>query len=162
MAGLPVSGRLLDAGGGTGQKSHRLLDMVKEIVIADSSLGMLLQANKKSGLCAVCSETEQLPFDNDSFERVIMVDVLHHVRNQHFTANELWRVLKPGGRIVIEEPDIGTTGVKLIAIIEKLVMMRSHFITPQEIAAIFSYPKATVNITLENAIAWVVIDKQLN
>jgi ubiquinone/menaquinone biosynthesis C-methylase UbiE len=162
VAGLPVAGRLLDAGGGTGQKSYRLLDAVEAIVIADSSLGMLWQANKKTGLSAVCSETEQLPFGNDSFERVIMVDALHHVRNQRLTANELWRVLKPGGRLVIEEPDIRAGAVKLIAVIEKLVMMRSHFINPQKIAAIFSFPNATVNTLLENSIAWVVIDKELN
>ena len=162
MASLPVAGRLLDAGGGTGQKSHRLLDMVGEIVIADSSLGMLLQANKKIGLSAVCSETEQLPFGDNSFERVIMVDAFHHVRNQRITADELWRVLMPGGRIVIEEPDIRAGAVKLIAIIEKIVMMRSHFINPKKIAEIFSHPNATINISLENSIAWIVIDKELN
>ena len=39
----------------------------------------------------------------ESFERVIMVDALHHVYNHARAAAELWRFVKPGGRIVIEE-----------------------------------------------------------
>jgi len=41
-----------------------------------------------------------------SFDRVLMVDALHHVVNQAETICELYRVLKPGGRLVIEEPDL--------------------------------------------------------
>lgn len=162
IAGLPRSGKLLDAGGGTGQKSHRLLNMVDEIIIVDASWGMLSQANKKGGLGVVCSQTEQLPFKDAYFDRVIMVDVLHHVCDQRSTANELWRVVKPGGRIVIEEPDIGASSVKAIAIIEKLVLMRSHFLSPQKIAEIFTYPEATVKVKLENSVSWIVIDKQFS
>ena len=60
-----------------------------------------------------------------------MVDALHHVINHGQTAREMYRVLKPGGRIVIEEPDIRSFYVKLIAVAEKLLLMRSHFLSPQ-------------------------------
>ena len=160
FAGLPVSGRLLDAGGGTGRKSFPLLKMVNHIVIADSSMGMITQAVKKNGLMSVCSETERLPFEDKSFERVIMVDAFHHVSDYRVTAGELWRVVKPGGRIVIEEPDIQAVPIKIIALIEKIALMRSHFIPPQDIAATFTYPNASVRIEIENSIAWIVITKQ--
>jgi ubiquinone/menaquinone biosynthesis C-methylase UbiE len=162
IVGLPITGRLLDAGGGTGQKSHRLLRLVDEIVIVDASWGMLSQANKKSALQVVCSQTEQLPFEEGYFDRVIMVDALHHVCDQRSTIDELWRVVKPGGRIVIEEPDIRAVAVKAIAIIEKLVLMRSHFLNPLKIAALFTYPSAVVKVRLENSISWIVVDKQIS
>ncbi len=162
IAGLPTAGRLLDAGGGTGQKSHRLLNMVDDIVIVDASWGMLSQATKKDGLRVVCSQTEHLPFEDGYFDRVIMVDVLHHVCNQRLTTGELWRVVKPGGRIVIEEPDIRAGAVKAIAVIEKLAFMRSHFLNPQKIADIFTYPNAVVKVKLENSISWIVVDKQIS
>jgi ubiquinone/menaquinone biosynthesis C-methylase UbiE len=161
LSGLPVSGLLLDVGGGTGRKSYPLLKMVTGIVIADSSMGMLSQASKKGGLTTIGSESESLPFEDGSFERVIMVDALHHVLNYRSTASELWRVTKPGGRIVIEEPDIQTMPIKIMAIIEKLAMMRSHFISPQEIAISFDYPYARVNIEVEGSTAWIVINKQV-
>jgi demethylmenaquinone methyltransferase/2-methoxy-6-polyprenyl-1,4-benzoquinol methylase len=160
IAGLPVSGNLLDVGGGTGRISHPLLPMVNKIVIVDSSIGMLTRASSKTGLHILCSESETLPFSAASFERVIMVDAFHHVSNHQNTAHELWRVLKAGGRIVIEEPDIRTVPVKVMAVVEKLALMRSHLRTPQEIADLFGYSNAIVNIEYENNTAWIVIDKQ--
>jgi ubiquinone/menaquinone biosynthesis C-methylase UbiE len=160
--GLPVSGMLLDAAGGTGGKAHPLFGMVSGIVIADSSIGMLTEAEKKAGLNTVCSETEQLPFRGGSFEGIIMVDALHHVVDYQVTANELWRVLKPGGRIVIEEPDIRTFPVKMMAAVEKLVLMRSHFKSPQDIADAFNHPDASVYIEVENSTAWIVVSKSIS
>jgi ubiquinone/menaquinone biosynthesis C-methylase UbiE len=156
---LPVEGAMLDAGGGTGGKSHYLIGLVTTIIIADSSMGMLRQAQIKGGLVSVCSETEQLPFSDQSFARIIMVDALHHVINYKVTLAEFWRVLEPGGRIVIEEPDIRTTMVKLLAVFEKLALMRSQFISPQQISQVFDALNARINIETEKNIAWVIIDK---
>jgi ubiquinone/menaquinone biosynthesis C-methylase UbiE len=159
LAGLPIKGFLLDAGGGTGRKSYPFLDLVDGVIIADSSMGMLSQASKKGGFSTVCCETEQLPFADSSFERVIMVDALHHVADYRATIEELWRVVTPGGRIVIEEPDIRSGGVKIMAIMEKLAFMRSHFISPVKIAQYFSHPNSTVNVEIEASNAWIVVNK---
>lgn len=156
LAGLPVKGRLLDIGGGTGRVASALLQDVDEVVIADVSMGMLRQTHR-STLQPVCSHSESLPFPDGYFERVIMVDALHHVINQPASAREMLRVLKPGGRIVIEEPDINTFGVKLIALAEKLLLMRSHFLSPLRIASLF--PDGSTNIVSEDSSAWVVISK---
>ena len=40
VAELPVKGRLLDVGGGTGRVSSAIRDLVDEAVIADVSFGM--------------------------------------------------------------------------------------------------------------------------
>jgi ubiquinone/menaquinone biosynthesis C-methylase UbiE len=161
LVGLPVTGLLLDAGGGTGRISFTLREWVKGIVIVDSSMGMLVQASTKAGLKTVCSNTEKLPFCNEIFERVIMVDALHHVSDINDTINELWRVVKPGGRIVIEEPDIQTFPVKFLAILEKLTLMRSHFVSPQNIQQAFSEPNANHQLIREGITSWVIVDKQL-
>lgn len=157
-ADLPTSGRVLDAGGGTGRVASAIRDQVGEVVIADPSLGMLRQADRTQ-LKLACSNSESLPFPDNSFERVIMVDALHHVIDRHHTAREMYRVLKPGGRIVIEEPDIRTFGVKLVALGEKLLLMRSHFLSPEKIVDLFSFDSAKANVHAAEGDAWVVIEK---
>ena len=156
---LPISGPLLDVGGGTGRISQFLVNDAKGLFIADLSHKMLLESKSKDGLIPVCSHSEKIPFPDSYFERIIMIDALHHVCNQQDTANELWRVLKPGGRIVIEEPNIQHWGVKLVAIAEKIALMRSHFLPPDRISALFSQQNGKTRIILEDHIAWVVIEK---
>jgi demethylmenaquinone methyltransferase/2-methoxy-6-polyprenyl-1,4-benzoquinol methylase len=161
IAGLPVTGGLLDAGGGTGRIAQTLRAYTGWLVVLDLSMGMLQQASVKDGLEAVCSPTERLPFPDGSFERVIMIDALHHVIDHAATARELWRVLKPGGRLVIEEPDIRTFSVKLVALAEKLALMRSHFVSPLHIAQLFSDTGTDCRIEREGFNAWVIIDKMV-
>ncbi len=154
---LPTDGLLLDAGGGTGRVASALRPYVRAALVADFSFGMLTQARKK-GLPAVQSPAEGLPFADGTFERIIMVDALHHVISQEETIAELWRVLRPGGRLVVEEPDVRTLTVKLVALGEKLALMRSHFLSPPKIAALFP-PEAKVKIETESYTAWVIVEK---
>ncbi|MEW6402920.1 MAG: class I SAM-dependent methyltransferase [Chloroflexota bacterium] len=156
-ADLPTPGRLLDAGGGTGRVANALRTYAGEVVLADPSRGMLHFAASSPGLRPAAAISEHLPFPDDSFDRIIMVDALHHVINQSRTAREMWRVLKPGGRIVIEEPDIRVFGVKLIALAEKLLLMRSHFLTPAQIERLFDGTKTQVHA--KDSTAWVVVQK---
>lgn len=159
LVGLPVSGRLLDVGGGTGRISYALREWVTGIVVADSSFGMLEQAKKKSGLSIVCVNAEELSFPSESFERVIMVDALHHVRDYRATAEELWRLVRPGGRIIIEEPDIRSMSTKFMAVAEKIMLMRSHFVSPPAMEGLFRYAKASVHTEKEGSTCWIMIDK---
>ena len=159
LAGLPVHGALLDAGGGTGRVAQFLRDKAGNVIVADLSRKMLAEASQKEGLRLVNSHTEGLPFSDGSFERIIMIDALHHVIDQRHTLTELWRVLAPGGRLVVEEPDLRTFGVKLLALAEKLALMRSHFLAPTQIAALLDFPDARVRIEASSFNAWVVADK---
>jgi len=113
---LPVSGALLDAGGGTGRVAQHMTEKTDTVVVADLSCKMLAENRTKAGVFPVCTPSERLPFSSGYFARVIMVDALHHVIDQQGTIDELWRVLAPGGVMVIEEPDVRVFGVKLIAL----------------------------------------------
>ncbi len=156
---LPAGGRLLDVGGGTGRVSGFLSDLVDEVFIADLSPKMLAQSLNKGGLHPVCSHAEKLPFPEGFFERIIMIDTLHHVCSQQDTAAELWRVLKPGGRIIIEEPNIAHRGVKLIALLEKIALMRSHFLSPEQIQKLFQQFQDDIQIRHDSHISWIIIPK---
>ncbi len=160
LLALPDHGAVLDAAGGTGRIAQFLSGGSAQVVVADESRRMLKEASSKPGIDPICARIEQMPFQDNSFDRILMVDALHHLASQQRASQELWRILKPGGRIVIEEPDIRTFAVKLIAIAEKVALMRSHFLDPVRIASLFTSEDACVSIQTDGPTAWVVIDNR--
>jgi len=159
LLALPV-GRLLDVGGGTGRVSGALTGLAGEIVVTDLSAAMLRQARGKDGLRPVRAHAERLPFPDGSFDRVLVVDALHHFCDQEWAAGELLRVLTPGGRLVVEEPNIEHWPVKLIALGERLALMGSRFYWPETMRRIFETRGGRVTMYTDDAInAWVVVDK---
>ncbi|MGD8555327.1 MAG: methyltransferase domain-containing protein [Anaerolineales bacterium] len=159
ICALPTSGRLLDAGGGTGRLAMALVGHASQLVVADSSLQMLARARSKPGLEPVGSMVEMLPFPEACFERILMADAYHHLADQDASLGQLWRVLAPGGRLVIQEPDFARFYVRLVALAEKLLRMRSHFVPAEQIAAKLMALGAKVRTLKKANVAWVVADK---
>lgn len=151
--------RLLDVGGGTGRVAQAFRGHAA-VWILDPSAGMLQQARAKGGLGVCQGNAERLPFSDGAFARVLAVDSLHHFRDQRQGVTELLRVLTPGGRLVIEEPDIRRFAVKLVALGETLTLMRSRFLPPEAIVALCAGPGRRVSLH-ENASTnvWVVVEK---
>jgi demethylmenaquinone methyltransferase/2-methoxy-6-polyprenyl-1,4-benzoquinol methylase len=133
---LPVGGRLLDAGGGTGRVSEPLRPLVGQLIVADTSLGMLRHARTTGETIPVRADVALLPFPDASFERVMVADALHHFSRQREAIHELARVLAPGGVLVIEEFDIRRPAVKALALLEKLTLMGSRFPRPEQIRSL--------------------------
>lgn len=50
------------------------------------------------------SAAENLPFEDQSFDKVLCLDVFEHVADEQKTADEIFRVLKPGGTLVLSVP----------------------------------------------------------
>jgi demethylmenaquinone methyltransferase/2-methoxy-6-polyprenyl-1,4-benzoquinol methylase len=157
---LPATGRLLDAGGGTGRVSSQLRHLVDEVIISDVSLSMLKQAQLKRQLQSAQAHVERLPFPDASFDRVVVVDAVHHFGNQRAALGDLLRVLKPGGRLLIEEPDIHRLIVKFVALGEKIALMRSHFITAEQLRDMVAAHGYSAIIERDGQFtAWVSVDK---
>jgi len=151
--------RLLDVGGGTGRVSQYFRGDVASICILDVSVGMLREALAKGGFCAGSGVAERLPFRDGAFERIIAIDSFHHFRDHRCAAGELLRVLAPGGRLVIEEPDVRQFTVKLVALGETLTLMRSHFYPPHELMHFFATPDVHLTLHESNPNFWLVVDK---
>lgn len=92
---------ILEAGCGTGLILSRLAPFVKSSVGLDLSSGMLEKA-KARGLCVVHGSVTELPFADESFDLVCSFKVLAHVEQIEQAMRELSRVLRPGGRMLVE------------------------------------------------------------
>jgi ubiquinone/menaquinone biosynthesis C-methylase UbiE len=156
LAGLPIRGRLLDVGGGTGRIARFLAGQAAQVIVVDESWRMLSHTPTGLALDLTAAHAERLPFASGEFECVIMVDTYHHVRDQQQTLAELMRACARGGRVVIEEPDIQRFAVKLIALGERLALMRSHFRRAEEIAAAFRALGAEASVHRQDTTVWVV------
>ena len=150
---------ILDVGGGTGRVSQLVSSNGHKIVILDASIQMLAEAQIKNHLQTTCALSETIPFPSKSFDRILMVDAFHHLEDQAASALEMWRILRPGGRLVIEEPDIRQFNVKLIALGEKLLLMRSHFWQAEKIANLFQNLPCQIQIDRKNGSVWIIVDR---
>ncbi len=156
LAQVAASHRVLDVGGGAG-RTARYMEHARQVVILDASPFMLAEARKRPRLRPVRGFAERLPFPAQAFDRVIIVDALHHMRGQKQALQEAWRVLAPGGRLILEEPNPAHPVGRAIAIGERLLGMPSRFQTPEALAAHF--PQARAQIEKDGWRAWVVIEK---
>lgn len=96
--------RILDIAAGTGTSSMALLAEGVSVVAADFSNGMLDEGRKRyPKLEFVFADAMKLPFKDAEFDVVTMSFGLRNVENHNVALKEFFRVLKPGGRLVICE-----------------------------------------------------------
>ena len=100
---------VLDVGCGPGTVLSRIAAMNKGIALSgiDLSPEMARIARERLGekveirLCNICSE--QLPYDENSFDRVICMSTFHHLPNPNKALAEMYRVIKPEGSVIIAD-----------------------------------------------------------
>jgi ubiquinone/menaquinone biosynthesis C-methylase UbiE len=95
---------ILDAGCGTGVFTLDLLHLGCHIIGIDLSMPMLLQARQKAGgysFRIVLADLLSLPFSENSFDKVISVTALEFIEDGRGAIDELFRVTKKGGSLVV-------------------------------------------------------------
>ena len=107
---FPLSGckRILDVGSGAGQLLTHLIrhaDPDCEITATDLSTEMLQRVSKRfkdPRVTYTTADLVDLPFEDDTFDCVTCGWVLEYLPNPEPGLKELSRVLRPGGRILLQ------------------------------------------------------------
>ena len=106
IAGLKEGMKVLDVACGPGTVGRCALNLVGPhgcVIGLDPSVGMLQEAKKNSLSRVTQSLAEFLPFRETTFDFVTMGYALRHVSDLQHTFREFFRVLKPGGIMLILE-----------------------------------------------------------
>ena len=97
------SGRILDAGCG----SSLIIQSLNHAVGMDFNLGKL-RFLRRYGMPLVRGSAFALPFADESFDCVMSQEVIEHLPYDEVIFNEMSRVLKPGGLVILGTPDYAT------------------------------------------------------
>src|ERR1700709_798806 len=96
--------RILDLAAGTGTSSVALSHSGAKVIAVDFSAGMIEEGRRKhKNIEFVQADIEKLPFGDDEFDAVTISFGLRNVNDPKQALSEMYRVLKPGGRLVICE-----------------------------------------------------------
>ena len=97
---------LLDVGFGTGEVLSRIYSEGVKFSGLDISPKMLDIARKNLGenVDLRLGDSEELPWDDGSFDAVLCLNSFHHYPNPEKVLNEMNRVLKKGGKLVMADP----------------------------------------------------------
>ncbi|MEP7358089.1 MAG: class I SAM-dependent methyltransferase, partial [Anaerolineales bacterium] len=98
-ASVPAGSRLLDAGAGDGRFQAEFAHT--RYTGVDLAVGDV--ATDYSGLDAICTLTG-LPFSSAAFDAALCTQVLEHVPEPLQVLQEIYRVLRPGGRLFLSAP----------------------------------------------------------
>ena len=96
--------RILDIAAGTGTSSVALAKTGARVVAVDFSPGMVAEGRRKHPeLEFIEANAEKLPFVDNEFDAVTISFGLRNINDPRAALAEMYRVLKPGGRLVICE-----------------------------------------------------------
>lgn len=137
---VPAGARVLDCAAGTGEFSLAAAKRAGSVLCTDQSEAMLARARKKaarrglSNLQFAHRDITALSDPDGSFDAVIAANVLHLLPQPEVAVRELWRVVAPGGRLILPTYLQGKAGAaygSMIKIYQGVGFHYEHAFTPE-------------------------------
>lgn len=123
---VPAGAKVLDCGAGTGELSLAASDNADSVLCTDMSKNMLKQAQRKARALGAdniefaARNIFDLQDPDDTYDVVIAGNVLHLLTNPQGAVKEMYRVLKPGGKLLLPTFTNKNSARLLIGIYKKL------------------------------------------
>jgi ubiquinone/menaquinone biosynthesis C-methylase UbiE len=103
---IPEKRSILDVGGGFGRLTPTYAPLFKSYALADPSKRMIAEARKLlrrfPKLELKQAFAEELPFKSKSFQVILCVRTIHHLKDCDKAIKEFARVMEPGGYLILE------------------------------------------------------------
>lgn len=137
---VPQGAAVLDCAAGTGKFSLAAARRAASVLATDLSQPMLDRAAAKArraglrNITFAVRDITALEEPDGSFDAVIAANVLHLLPQPEIAVGELWRVTRPGGRLILPTYLQGKTGAaagELIKIYQGVGFHYEHAFTPE-------------------------------
>lgn len=112
-SGIRPGNKVLDLAGGTGDITQRIAKKIGpegKVILSDINPSMLKHGRERledssnyNNIDYAILNAEQIPFPKNSFHAVTMAFGLRNCTDKQAVLNEMYRVLKPGGRAIVLE-----------------------------------------------------------
>ena len=103
--------KVLDVGAGRGYMSQMLGDYLKQNGVVPSKVITACDLFPEYFVypdisCEKLAFSDRLPFEDASFDVIYAIEVLEHLQNPYSLIRDAFRVLRPGGKLIISVPNI--------------------------------------------------------
>lgn len=116
---VPGTNNLLDVGCGNGVITQFVNNKVKYIYGIDNSKQRLRDAKRLGVITKLVDlDKQKIPFKSKFFDCITCLDVIEHVYDPQRLVNELHRVLKRNGRLILSTPNIRFSDHLLMLVIK--------------------------------------------
>jgi ArsR family transcriptional regulator len=103
VLGVAPLGDVLDVGSGDGAVAELFISRARRVTLLEQSERLLDLARQRlrgrENAAFVLGDMHRLPFDEASFDQVLLLNVLGYSKEPHVALAEAGRVLRPGGRL---------------------------------------------------------------
>lgn len=129
--------KILDAGYGSGEIITLYKDNDNSVIGTELSSDNINKYQSLHDSPSVKCDVHYLPFKNNIFEVINFTDLLEHLENPQSALNEISRLLKPGGLLVMSTPNSQSITLDTVSnplnpfiILEKIISLRCERILP--------------------------------
>lgn len=159
----PRGSHVLEVGCGTGKIARYLSQTIrcKSYMAVDIDPKMITQAESEatsdSRAIYQVADVCRLPFEDNSFDCAIELDVLHHLSDWKKGIREIHRVLKPGGKFLARDYSLETFAIPGIGLLLQNLLDHPYEQMYNQIEILSYIRKNGFDITHQNDSAWMML-----
>jgi SAM-dependent methyltransferase len=102
-----LSGRILEFGSFTGAVSRQIIEQGGKVVVGVDSLEEASRIAREHGVSTILADMDEgIPeLASESFDGCVVADLLQHTLDPAYVLGEAYRLMKPGGRLIVTVPN---------------------------------------------------------
>lgn len=132
---LPNSGNILDVGCFNGFVLEYIKKMGNYEAFGVDASSQAVDACKNKGLNVALADLEKgIPFEDNFFDGVIGLEIIEHLADTDHFLKEIYRVLKPGGKLLLSTPNALSLPRRILTLIGINPYFEASFSFPPNMA----------------------------